>query len=62
MHEPYVTLATRWQDRIIVCREQGWMMPTAQGGWEDFPGQPDPKLNTLLSHLVPTGDGAWWGP
>ena len=60
MHEPYVTLATRWQDRIIVSRDQSWAMPTADGGWEDLPGMPDPDLHLLLSHIVPTGDGEWW--
>lgn len=60
MHEPYVTLAVAWNDRLIVSREKGWMMPTEVDQWEPFPGDPDPALSMLLSHIVKDGKGGWW--
>lgn len=60
MNEPYVTLAVAWEDRLIVSREKGWMMPTEVGQWEPFPGEPDPDLAMLLSQMVPDGRGGWW--
>ncbi|GAB5560315.1 MAG: hypothetical protein SynsKO_19620 [Synoicihabitans sp.] len=60
MHEPYVTLAVRWDDRLILARRAGWMMPTQPGEWEPFPGEPDPELYALLSEVAPDGKGGWW--
>lgn len=60
MHEPYVTLSVAWEDRLIVSREQGWMMPAGIDEWEPFPGEPDPSLFMLLSQIVPDGDNGWW--
>ncbi len=61
MHERYVTLATRWEDRLIVSRESGWVMPLPNGEWEDVVGQPDRKLELLLSAMVATDENTWLG-
>lgn len=61
MHERYVTLSVRWQDRVIVCREAGWVMPTEPDAWEPFTAEPDPSTFMLLTDIAPTGDGRWWG-
>lgn len=61
MHERYVTLSVRWQDRLIVFRETGWVMPTDPGAWEPFAAEPDPSTFMLLTEIAPTGDGRWWG-
>ncbi len=61
MHERYVTLSVRWQDRLIVCREAGWVMPTTPGAWEPFTAEPDPSTFMLLTEIAPLGDGSAWG-
>lgn len=60
MHEPYVTLAVRMADRLILSREAGWMMPTTVNAWEPVPGEPDPSHFMLLSQVASDGRGGWW--
>ncbi|WP_221030509.1 sensor histidine kinase [Actomonas aquatica] len=61
MHEKFICLAVPFGDRLILCRTEGWQMPTPDGGWETVPWQPDPEEETLISDLVPDGRGGWWG-
>lgn len=61
MHETYAVLSERWQDRILVSREQGWQLASkTPGEWESLPANQDIDPFTLLTDLVPAAQGGWW--
>ena len=60
MFEPYVTLAIKWGNRLVVSGTNGWRIPTEPGEWEPFPGNQDVHAFTLATEILPAKQGGWW--